>query len=681
MLHARLSFSLALLIACYCFTIVAGCTIAKQQRGTYSARLDSLPSSVRFPQDLEDKINYDKENKRLTFKGVMTEEERDKLRKLSRNVQYTAAVTTLYHGSQKNTKGRDPSSYETDPDSRTGVLKGASRGTTKDVRGKAKPKTLARQPQEGREKSSARITGFEGEEKIDPTEKRALRTQTSSNEENANLVRTVAAQIVTELEEKFPPTKGNDFTVLIQPFTTLDGKQTMLSYLLAEELFTLLSNSPWVGDSLKICCNPIDGGPTPKRLDGIISGSLIQLGEEIRINARLLSADNHIILAAISTKIPASEIARELLETQITPKEPIESGDLNRRLDSLVVQVEEVLHDLQGDKEGVQRLCILDFRTLGDEKNLLGSFLVEEFTLKLSKNKSWKFVPSTRIEGLLGRQVSSVSGFTTKDLKKLAGELGIQVVIEGTVMDLGNDVKVNVKVADTVEGLIWGTASVDIPTDKRVKYLLNKETWGIATSSGSGNLGVAKEGLKATYPKQKELISVISGEVDEFFLNEDFSGPEVVNRLPEWGEDLIVTNEGGKHFLASLEPGFIKIGKEVNFSANFSLEFEVKGSSKYWNTLTFTDTSGNEFGMDFQINEGNCYIVLPGPKSVRTRVDTNSSNRFKLVRTEGFYEIYVNDTLTLAGPYSKYTTFKSFTITARLDQVRFADFRGKEIKS
>ncbi|MFQ5861553.1 MAG: hypothetical protein ACE5IC_00345 [Candidatus Brocadiales bacterium] len=610
----------------------------------------------------------------------MTEDERDKLLKLSKNVPYTAAIGTLYHKQQNNTKRKQRPSSETDTSKSMTALKDTTKEATKDIQEKEILKELAEESPKGHKKPRASATGLEEQKDIDPVEKWVSEPPTIE-EGSKDFIEVAAAQIVRKFEESFPPTKGKDFTVLVKSFTTLDGNLTMLSSLLAEELFTQLSNSPWVGGSLRICCNPIDGGLAPNRLDGIITGSLAKIGKEIKINARLVSADTHILISSISTRIPASETAVSLLGAEITPKRPIESEDLNTRLDSLAWQVEQILYDLQGDKEVPQRLCVLDFRTLGGKKNFLGKFLAEECKLRLSKNKLWKFVPTARVEKLLGREISSISDLTITDLTEgLAGGLGIEAIIEGTVTDLGNGVKVNVKVGDIMEGLTWGTASVDILRDRSVEFLLNKDNGRVLTSGSSVNAGVVKEGLKTAYSGQKSEVSVVNRLGEDFFLREDFSDPEVVHRLLEWGNDLIITSEGEKRFLASQEPRFVNVGKKIDFPTNFTLGFEVKGSSKYWNTLKFADVSGNEFGLDFQLNEGNCYIVLPGPKSVRVRVDTNSANKFKLVRKNGFYEVYVNDTLALAGPYSKYTQFKSFTITARLDQIRFTGFLGKVIK-
>ncbi len=682
-MQIRLSLVLSLLMVFYCLG-PTGCSFTSQQQKTaqYSTRLNSLPAPVKFPENLKGKVNYNAEDGRLIFKGVMTEEERDELLRLSKNIQYTAAVKTLYLQPRIKTKAgkRQQSTYASATYNDKGALKRGSKGTAEDSQRKPITKTPSEESLQAQKESRAHIASIEEEENA--TEKKGGAGSLISEDENENFLKAVAAQIVTKFEDKFPPAEGDGYTVLVKPFATLDGKLNMLSYLLVEELLTLLSNSPWVGDSLQICCNPIDGGGPPHSLiDGTISGSLTQIGNEIKINARLVTADTHVILGAVSTRIPASRIATELLKSEITPKEAVEVEGLDLQLDSLAWQIEQILEDIQVDKGVPHKLCIIDFRMLGGGSNLLGMFLAEEFELRLSKNKSWRLVPSSKVRALLGGEVSSVSDLTTEELEKLAEGLGIGAVTEGTVMDLGNDIKVNVNVIDTRNGLTFGVASVDIPIDKKLEYLLSKGNVGGTTSAVSLYPAAVKRGSSGEVdPKHKGEIPIVDELGEAFFLNEDFSGPEVINRLPEWGQNLIVTNERGKHLLASPETGFVNIGREIDFPKDFSMEFEMLGNSKYWNTLKFTDTNGDIFGVDFQLNDGNCYIVLPGPKSVRVRVDTNSINRLKLVRKDAFYEVYVNDTLALAGPYSKYTPFESFTITARLDQIRFADFRGKAIK-
>ncbi len=123
-MQVRLSLTLVFLMVFYCLGLT-GCTLTSQQQKTahYSARLNSLPAMVKFPENFKGKISYNTVDGRLTFKGVMTEKERDELLRLSRNIQYTAAVETLYHQprTKTNTEKRQQSSYASATDNDKGA--------------------------------------------------------------------------------------------------------------------------------------------------------------------------------------------------------------------------------------------------------------------------------------------------------------------------------------------------------------------------------------------------------------------------------------------------------------------------------------------------------------------------------------------------------------------------------
>lgn len=65
-----------------------------------SEKLSKLPAEVKFPESLKDKIRYDESRQLLTFKGVMAEEEKDKLLKLSQDIPYKDAIEALLRRSQ-----------------------------------------------------------------------------------------------------------------------------------------------------------------------------------------------------------------------------------------------------------------------------------------------------------------------------------------------------------------------------------------------------------------------------------------------------------------------------------------------------------------------------------------------------------------------------------------------------
>jgi hypothetical protein len=59
-------------------------------------KVEKLPESVSFPKTAMDRVWYDTDNKQLVYKGVMEEEERSKLMKMSEDRDYRAAIDTLY---------------------------------------------------------------------------------------------------------------------------------------------------------------------------------------------------------------------------------------------------------------------------------------------------------------------------------------------------------------------------------------------------------------------------------------------------------------------------------------------------------------------------------------------------------------------------------------------------------
>jgi hypothetical protein len=72
--------------------------LIKHRLGEKSEELDELPITLEFPEHLKSRINY--ENKMLTFKGTMTEDEEYSLLQLSDDKSYKVAIEKLYRKSQ-----------------------------------------------------------------------------------------------------------------------------------------------------------------------------------------------------------------------------------------------------------------------------------------------------------------------------------------------------------------------------------------------------------------------------------------------------------------------------------------------------------------------------------------------------------------------------------------------------
>jgi HD-GYP domain-containing protein (c-di-GMP phosphodiesterase class II) len=65
-----------------------------------SERLENLPSEVKFPDNLKEKISYDVDSKLLIFKGVMSEDEKNELLGISQEDSYRKSIGALFQRSQ-----------------------------------------------------------------------------------------------------------------------------------------------------------------------------------------------------------------------------------------------------------------------------------------------------------------------------------------------------------------------------------------------------------------------------------------------------------------------------------------------------------------------------------------------------------------------------------------------------
>jgi hypothetical protein len=66
--------------------------------------LSKLRDRIKFPDSVKDRIRYDNSKLFLIFNGIMTEQDKNELLKLSGEASYQEAVTTLFNRSQENAK-------------------------------------------------------------------------------------------------------------------------------------------------------------------------------------------------------------------------------------------------------------------------------------------------------------------------------------------------------------------------------------------------------------------------------------------------------------------------------------------------------------------------------------------------------------------------------------------------
>ena len=453
--------------------------------------------------------------------------------------------------------------------------------------------------------------------------------------------------------------------VSIVEFPNFEGGTTDFTKFLYEELVTSFSSNPKfeVVDSLHTII-----GKESEEIDAIVTGSIMNLPDSAKVNARLMLKKTGLILTAVSTALPKDKVMERLMgkKHEVLAAKTTRSS-LYSQIDDLARQIVNSLQ--QGER---YRMVLLEFTDLNGETNAFSKFLSQELVTRLflADSKKIEVVDNNIISEFMKVHDISLGELAYPEFcKKLADSLGVNSMVKGIITDLGNSIKLNARIITTETGSIFGVAAVDIVKDEKLAKLLGEKPKA-RRKIETGKIEI-KEGRK------KVDSFLMDGAV---FFKEDFSTFEEGLPLLEWGEGLVVKkDEDNKNFLTSDIDEFSVAAQEVQFPGEFSFEFEVKGNTKYWSSIRFKDVEGNEFQVSFRLFQNLLSITLPGPKQVKTEIDINKYSKIKIVRKNKLYELHTNGSLLIVGSYSKYKEFKSFEIHSAFSRFQFAGFLGNNL--
>ncbi|GAX62898.1 membrane-fusion protein [Candidatus Scalindua japonica] len=467
--------------------------------------------------------------------------------------------------------------------------------------------------------------------------------------------------LVTQIAMAVPATEK--LKISIVEFSNFHGETTDFTTYLYEELVTLFSSNPKfevVGSTSKI-------GKKSAKIDAIVTGSVMGLEDNVKVNARLMLKRTGMIVTAVSTSLPKDKAIERLMEKKhkaISVKS--EGDDLYSKIDDLAGQIVNCLQ--QGRK---YKLVLLEFTDMNGKTSTFSKFLFQELVTRLflANNKKIEIVDNNIINEFIKEHHISLQELPyPESSKKLAESLGVNCIVKGVITDLGNSIKLNTRVITAETGSMFGVAAVDIEKDEKLAKLLSEKHKVASFDTG-------KIETKIDVDIKEEHASLGAADYGTVFFEEDFTNYDDGQPLQVWGEGLVVRkDESDKYFLTSDVDDFSVASRDIQFPDEFSFEFEVKGSTKYWSSIRFKDSDGSVFSVSFRLFQDVLSITFPGPKQVKTEIDVNNYCKIKIVRKNKLYELHTNDSLLIVGSYSKYKTFNSFEIHSAFNRFQFAGF-------
>ncbi|WP_221029397.1 FlgO family outer membrane protein [Actomonas aquatica] len=129
------------------------------------------------------------------------------------------------------------------------------------------------------------------------------------------------------------------------------------------------------------------------------------------------------------------------------------------------------------EAEGKQRVAVLEFADLNGDVSHFGQFLAEELITQLFVVSPGKFdvVERRQLTQVMAEHKLGATGLLNPDtIKQLGQFLAVDAVVTGSIVDLGNDIKINARLISVETAKIFSVSQVRIPKVGTVADLLAK---------------------------------------------------------------------------------------------------------------------------------------------------------------------------------------------------------------
>lgn len=484
--------------------------------------------------------------------------------------------------------------------------------------------------------------------------------------------------------------QNNKKNVAVSEFADLSGNITDIGKFVADEVITrlILSGKLKVIDRkyfskvLKDHRLPLSKALDPTSaqtlqnilgIDSIITGTIVDLGTRMKINASLCSSASGSTFGAAYMEAQTDDNLRNLIEQQTLEPREI---NLKNKIEDLAQQITQSMVDHKKKK-----LVIMELPDLSGEITNFGKFLYEELISHLMMYKYFDVIEKKLYDNLFSEFEGSVVNITSDLSKEIGKILGADAIAYGTISNLGSSVNINIRLITPETGVPFSVARAEITSDTTVKTLLEtpeKRSIGTQTPVLVTSIDEKETLRKGNVIKSKAKVSRLKKSKHTFF-SENFSKYPVGETLTKWGEGIIVIESLGKKGITSKISGENTITQLVNFPEDFNFSFDIKGTSWTWGTISFYNPQGERFKMDLRIKDNHFYFNFPNKAEAKVSCNPDEFNRLSLIKKDKEFQVYLNDVFIINNPVENKTRFTNFSLNCRLDTISLANFSGIEL--
>ncbi len=411
-------------------------------------------------------------------------------------------------------------------------------------------------------------------------------------------------------------------------------------------------------------------------IDAIITGTIVDMGTRIKINAHLCNSVSGSIFGSANMESQIEDNIRNLLEQQTI--EPTEIN-LEQKIEDVSQQIIQGMVDHKKKK-----IVVMELPDLSGKITNFSKFFYEELITRLMMNKNFDIIEKKLYDRSFAEYEDSFPAIqVTADLsKKISRILGADAIAFGTMSDLGNSVHINIRIITPETAIPFAVATAKITCDTTVRSLLeitperhvdDMQTPAMTTSEDAG------EPLQTPkIMKSKARVHRIKKSRRVFF-TEDFNTYTGGETLTAWGKGIVVAESLGKKGITSKISGENTITQEVNFPDDFKFSFNIKGNSWTWGTLTFYNSEEDYFKMELRTKDNYFYVKFPDKAETKVSCNADEYNRLFIIKKGNGCQVYLNDILVTNDSFKNKARFTHFDFKCRLDTLYLANFSGVEL--
>lgn len=152
----------------------------------------------------------------------------------------------------------------------------------------------------------------------------------------------------------------------------------------------------------------------------------------------------------------------------------------------------EIAGQLQAQQ--IRKLCVIDFADLDGQMTDLGKFVAEELVTRLLSGGQFQVRERLRVNQALQQQgIYTGNVIDAQQAIQIGRLLGVEVLVTGTIANLAEEVKINVRIFSARDGSLLAAAQGALVKDHSIRMLLKEVSTSVTSGGGQAHYDFGNE--------------------------------------------------------------------------------------------------------------------------------------------------------------------------------------------